>query len=200
MVRLANSADLPDMFAIEQVSFGPAAWSESSIEDELQGPDRTVFVATTTQRRPGEPAMSAGALPAGTANPNAGLTEDSRAADPAANYPAAYYPADHELTGVAAGSDEAIVGWASLHRLGDDIDLTRLVVDPRSRRCGIGAALLAEGIARARAARAVRLVLEVAVINEPAIGLYESHGLTLVATRRRYYADRTDALVMELHL
>jgi ribosomal-protein-alanine N-acetyltransferase len=80
--------------------------------------------------------------------------------------------------------------------LGDELDLHRVAVLPAARRGGIGRRLVEHMLAAGRARGLVRVTLEVRRDNAPAIALYERLGFTLLATRKRYYADGEDALVL----
>ena len=81
-----------------------------------------------------------------------------------------------------------------------EAEVLTLAVEPGMRRGGIGRGLLAGAMVRARALDADAMFLEVAVNNDPAIGLYRAAGFEQVGLRRRYYADGTDALVMRVSL
>lgn len=44
MIRTATATDVPALLTLEQELFGPDAWSEQSIRDELDGPGRRFLV------------------------------------------------------------------------------------------------------------------------------------------------------------
>lgn len=71
--------------------------------------------------------------------------------------------------------------------LGLEEEILTLGVAPAARRQGVARALLGDLVARARVAKAQRLVLEVAADNPAALALYASFGFTRYGTRRRYY-------------
>ena len=96
--------------------------------------------------------------------------------------------------------DAAVVGYGSIMVVDDVADLQRIAVLPEARRVGLGSELLDVLLAKASGLGATRILLEVAASNDHAIGLYESFNFEVIARRRRYYADKTDALVMELAL
>lgn len=75
-----------------------------------------------------------------------------------------------------------------------------LAVDPPYRRQGVGTALLAELVRRARRIRALRIVLEVRVGNEGARRFYHALGFEVTAEVPGYYEDGEGALRMELDL
>jgi [ribosomal protein S18]-alanine N-acetyltransferase len=82
----------------------------------------------------------------------------------------------------------------------EEAEVLTLAVAPPARRKGLGRALLRAAMARAAAAGARRMVLEVSVANAPAAALYGTVGFREVGRRRRYYADGSDALVLAVEL
>ncbi len=92
------------------------------------------------------------------------------------------------------------IAYGVVSVLGDVADLDRIAVMPFARRRGIAGDLLGQLIEAARGNGAARMLLEVAASNDAAIGLYESHGFSTINTRRRYYPDGVDALIMELKI
>lgn len=84
---------------------------------------------------------------------------------------------------------------------GEAIDIAAIGVLDAARRNGIGRKLVAVSGARARAAGAARLMLEVATDNAAAIAFYRALGFTEVGQRPNYYAATPgrvwrDALVL----
>lgn len=97
--------------------------------------------------------------------------------------------------------DEAgTAGYAGLDHAGDVSDVMTIAVAPRARRTGLGRRLLEELVSRARVAGAERLLLEVRADNVAARGLYAARGFAELQTRRGYYPDGADALVLALDL
>lgn len=94
---------------------------------------------------------------------------------------------------VVAEVGEDVVGYAILFAVGETADLQRVGVEVRHQRRGLARALLA--------ALALdtypRVLLEVRSDNDAALALYEAAGFHRVSTRRRYYADGCDAVVMQ---
>lgn len=97
---------------------------------------------------------------------------------------------------VLMSGDGAAYGAVSV--AGEDSDLDRIAVLPDSRGMGLARGLLEALVDRVRDLGVGRMLLEVAADNVAAIGLYESFGFDTISTRRGYYADGADALVMEL--
>jgi len=94
----------------------------------------------------------------------------------------------------------SMFGYGSLRVVDDVADLQRIAVLPELRRHGLGRELLEGLLAKATGLGATRMLLDVAASNDAAIGLYESFGFQTISRRRGYYADDTDALVMERSL
>jgi ribosomal-protein-alanine N-acetyltransferase len=97
---------------------------------------------------------------------------------------------------LVARSDGFAVGRVA----GPEAELLTLAVDPAARRQGIGRRLVAAFEAAAAARGASDALLEVAVTNAPARGLYAAMGYAEVGRRRGYYvrpeAPPVDALVL----
>jgi ribosomal-protein-alanine N-acetyltransferase len=82
----------------------------------------------------------------------------------------------------------------------DEAEVLTLAVAPGVRRQGIATDLL-RAAGRQVVARGGRaMFLEVATGNVAALALYRREGFVEVGRRRRYYADRSDALVMRVGL
>ena len=94
-------------------------------------------------------------------------------------------------------------GFAIFYRLPFEAELQAITVAPQARRQGIASALLAHGIAQARAWNSERLLLEVRASNQAAIAVYRRAGFLQDGVRRGYYrngAGREDAWLMSLPL
>lgn len=91
-----------------------------------------------------------------------------------------------------------IIGYAGLAVTGpDEAWVQNLAVRRDRQHRGIGAALLDDLLAEAARRGAARVLLEVAVDNDPARKLYDRYGFVPVGVRRGYYQpSNTDALVM----
>jgi ribosomal-protein-alanine N-acetyltransferase len=82
----------------------------------------------------------------------------------------------------------------------DEAEVLTLAVIPAMQRQGIARRLLHAAIRDLRAMGARVLFLEVSSSNTAARALYTAAGFHQVGRRKRYYADGTDALVLELVL
>jgi [ribosomal protein S18]-alanine N-acetyltransferase len=91
------------------------------------------------------------------------------------------------------------VGVISIKTIGELADLHRLVVEPRSRRRGIGTDLVHAGLEAARQLGAREVILEVPYRNEPAIALYQRLGFEQLSARQDYYGPGQHALILKLY-
>ena len=97
---------------------------------------------------------------------------------------------------VVATSSGDVVGYAGAFVLSPDSDVQTIAVRADCQGAGLGARLLVELVRSARAAGATQMMLEVRSDNVHAISLYERHRFEAISTRRRYYPDGGDALIM----
>lgn len=106
--------------------------------------------------------------------------------------------------GLLAVAGEEPQGFIVCRVAADEAEILTLAVLPAARRRGFGRALLAGAGRQAVAAGAVRLLLEVSVVNAPALALYRSVGFRDVGRRKGYYVHAqgaaVDAAVMALDL
>lgn len=93
---------------------------------------------------------------------------------------------------------EAVVGgYLVAWFVVDEGEIANVAVHPDWRRRGVGAALLDDVLAAARASGVRTLYLEVRASNAAAQALYASRGFHPVGRRRRYYVDPVeDALLL----
>lgn len=97
----------------------------------------------------------------------------------------------------ADDATEAVNGYILVWFAADEAELANIAVAPRMRGRGVGAALLDEALAAARARGTVRMFLEVRDSNGPARALYHSRGFEEVGRRRKYYRYPVeDALIL----
>ena len=92
--------------------------------------------------------------------------------------------------------DGVLAGFLCSWLIAGELQIQNVATAPASRRQGVAARLLAEVLARSKAAGMESAWLEVRVGNPAAIALYERFGFRTVARRPGYYADGEDALVM----
>lgn len=108
----------------------------------------------------------------------------------------AYQPGDP-----AKNSEDLPLGFVLMQTVLDEAEINTITVAPAARRMGVGKKLLGAVEERLRASDVTRMLLEVAVDNDPAIALYTQNGFGEVGRRKGYYARRNsapvDALVLE---
>jgi [ribosomal protein S18]-alanine N-acetyltransferase len=124
-----------------------------------------------------------------------------------AGFPAAEQWSERSWRGELLGDGRTIliaraqnpVGVISIKTVGELADVHRLVVEPRSRRRGIGTDLVRAGLERVRQHGVREVVLDVGYGNEPAIALYQQLGFEQLSARRNYYGPGQDALILKLY-
>jgi [ribosomal protein S18]-alanine N-acetyltransferase len=93
-----------------------------------------------------------------------------------------------------------IVGYAGLMCVPPVADIQTIGVLPEFEGRGIARAMMVELIGEARRRGALDMLLEVSSTNPRAQDLYRRFGFEHIHTRRRYYRDGSDGLVMRLTL
>jgi RimJ/RimL family protein N-acetyltransferase len=105
---------------------------------------------------------------------------------------------------LVAEAGGALVGQLGLHLAGYGVADLGMLVAAGWRGRGVGSALLAEAVDRARKAGAHKLALQVWPHNSAAIALYEKFGFRREGLLRRHYRRRSgelwDAVIMGLPL
>lgn len=105
---------------------------------------------------------------------------------------------------IAANAKNRIAGFAMLRLAEDEAELLTIVVEPKWRGKGIGAALLRAAFDDLLMTPVRRMFLEVEDANAPAIALYNGLGFAQVAKRKGYYpkpgGEPATALVMRREL
>jgi ribosomal-protein-alanine N-acetyltransferase len=97
------------------------------------------------------------------------------------------------------GGDAAPAGFILCSLAGGDGEILTLAVDPARQRRGAARRLVRAALARAQAAGAAHMVLEVARDNIAARRLYEGCGFKVAGRRKNYYRrpdGRMDALIL----
>jgi ribosomal-protein-alanine N-acetyltransferase len=102
-----------------------------------------------------------------------------------------------EMTGWIAEDGAVVTGFLVARRVSSDLEILNFAVEFDSRRCGVGAALLAEALQWAQTFQATQAILEVRASNLAALRFYERHKFEVVGRRPRYYtAPVEDALLL----
>ncbi|MBF8188473.1 ribosomal protein S18-alanine N-acetyltransferase [Nonomuraea sp. K274] len=93
-----------------------------------------------------------------------------------------------------------IVAYAGLAAAADQADVQTIAVLEKHQGTGIGSAMLTELLAEAGRRGAREIFLEVRADNPRAQAVYRHFGFEDIGTRRRYYDDGTDAIMMRRKL
>jgi ribosomal-protein-alanine N-acetyltransferase len=101
---------------------------------------------------------------------------------------------------VVAVSSGVVVGYAGAFLLPPDSDVQTIAVRADQQGAGVGGRLLAALMRTAGDAGATHMLLEVRSDNAPAIALYVRRGFVAISTRKRYYPDGGDAVIMRCRL
>ena len=102
---------------------------------------------------------------------------------------------------LVAERDGQAIGYVGCQTVLDEGYITNVAVSPDCRRQGVGRALIAELVQRARAQGLSFVTLEARASNAPAIALYECAGFVRVGVRKNFYTAPTeDAVLMTLFL
>ena len=92
-----------------------------------------------------------------------------------------------------------IAGYAGLYLIGEEGDITNVVVSSFYRRKGIASAIMQHMINRAKMKGIKDITLEVRKGNDAAIHLYEKYGFVSAGIRPGFYDfPKEDALIMWL--
>jgi ribosomal-protein-alanine N-acetyltransferase len=96
----------------------------------------------------------------------------------------------------AAMANGQVVGYLITQWVLDEIHILNVAVSPEMHRAGIGSKLLNFVVAEGQKQGMRDMFLEVRVSNVAAISLYMRFGFQVLSTRKKYYTDGEDALVM----
>ncbi len=99
---------------------------------------------------------------------------------------------------ITARESGKILGYSGFRYVLDEAHITTLAVERKSRKKGIGTALISKLIEDARSMGIKKLYLEVRQSNTPAQKIYKKLGFKVIDRRREYYQHPVeDALVMQ---
>ncbi|HEX5038193.1 MAG TPA: ribosomal protein S18-alanine N-acetyltransferase [bacterium] len=97
--------------------------------------------------------------------------------------------------------DGKVIGYIDFWRVGPEVHLITIGVQPDFRRRGVGTKLIEFMLGEARKNRVETVSLDVRPSNAAGLKLYQKFGFRQAGVRRRYYQDNDeDALVLSLHL
>lgn len=93
--------------------------------------------------------------------------------------------------------DKAVVlGFVVFSIMYEKAEIVDIAVNPNYKGQKIGTSLLSAAIQECLASHCENITLEVRLSNMGAISFYKKNGFKEVSTRKRYYHDGEDALVM----
>ena len=107
------------------------------------------------------------------------------------------FPVYHTFLAEEGGQ---VCGYGCLILLFEDAEFANIAVSPTHRGQGVGKLLMEKMHDYAKTFGAERMLLEVRVSNQSAIGLYEKYGYEKYGLRENYYADGEDAYLMQKSL
>ena len=96
------------------------------------------------------------------------------------------------------GANGEVICYGGFHTVLDEGQIANIAVRADMRGQGYGRLLMQNLLELAKHEGVKRITLEVKDTNERAVNLYKSLGFTVEGVRKRYYANRYDALVMWL--
>jgi ribosomal-protein-alanine N-acetyltransferase len=99
-----------------------------------------------------------------------------------------------------SGKEIRVAGYLMSWMIVDELHITNLAVRPDLRRSGLASSLILHALQTATQEGAAWCQLEVRLSNTAARSLYEKFGFREVGTRRGYYHDGEDAMVLGLDL
>jgi ribosomal-protein-alanine N-acetyltransferase len=101
------------------------------------------------------------------------------------------------LVGVRGGE---VICYGGFHRVLDEAHITNIAVKSAERGKGIGKLLMSMLMAKARESGVRTMTLEVKENNLAAIKMYQGFGFVVDGIRKRYYANKFDALLMHAEI
>lgn len=107
------------------------------------------------------------------------------------------HPEDVVTTFLAVDESGTPLGHVLLRRLGQEWELKRLIVPAAARRRGVGQALTAAVVERARAGGARRVILQTGAPQPESIALYAGAGFTPIPVYEPYVATMPESLCFE---
>jgi ribosomal-protein-alanine N-acetyltransferase len=103
-------------------------------------------------------------------------------------------------TNWTAFADECVAGYLITQWVLDEIHILNIAVSGNYHRRGIASGLMRFLQDSGRERNMQAIFLEVRVSNEAAIAFYKQFGFSVLSTRKKYYQDGENALVMCNHL
>lgn len=94
--------------------------------------------------------------------------------------------------------DGALIGYAVVWLIADELHIQNIVIAPTWRKRGLGEWLLLHLLREGIEQRAELVLLDVRSSNQAAISLYQKYQFERVGARKNYYRHGEDALLMTL--
>jgi len=164
---------------LEKACFGTTAWDENDVRSQF----RHDFARITVF----DDADGCGDGSAGAAGSRGGAAAGTSGSTSARSGGA----------GLGTGLYGYLLSWTTRN----EVQLMRLGVHPDQQHKGIGSRLMSDLLEYAalcsEGQEGAKVTLEVRKSNERALNFYLLHGFTQVATRRNYYPDSEDAILMD---
>lgn len=98
--------------------------------------------------------------------------------------------------GIKFTSNGETCGYLMTLTVPPEMEVLNIAVSQKFRRQGIAREMMAWVLEEGKRRGCTDVFLEVRVSNVAAIKLYESFGFSAIRTRKKYYRDKEDALVM----
>lgn len=98
---------------------------------------------------------------------------------------------------ITAKKQGSVRGYAVVYYVPDECEIVRIAVSERVRREGVGTMIFSKIYEKCRTLGVCRMLLDVRMSNECAIGFYRTHGFLEDGVRKAFYSDpKEDALLM----
>ena len=92
-------------------------------------------------------------------------------------------------------SDKQIYGYVIAWYITGELEIGIIATDQNKRKSGVASGLLNHLF---RETKPTDCFLEVSIINTSAIEFYKHHKFQIISTRKNYYRDGSDAIIMKL--
>lgn len=100
------------------------------------------------------------------------------------------------LNAFGVQENNRLIGVITFSKGLESIDIEDVAVLPECRRKGVASNLIEAVKTSAKESGIQKILLEVRSSNEGAIALYQTQGFSKISTRKKYYKNGEDAIVM----
>ena len=171
------AADIPAVLSLDRRCLG-GLWTNSGYQKELESDCSDLLVLVGSDQM--EKIEQRRALRFDSSGQTAVATTDLAATDPTE----------------AEGPGLCLIGVGCLWAILEEAHITTLAIEPAEQGQKLGQLLLCQLLGAGRLRGLTRATLEVRASNQRALGLYEKFEFRAAGTRKRYYADGEDALIL----